>query len=380
MPDALSATVVTDLDALEKVAPGWDALAVRCRRPRSAPAFSLAWYRHALAPGAHIRVVVVTDGDEVVGVAPFYALRTTFGFYQYNLAVPILFGVEPLVSPDREQEVASAMGHALAQTKPVPDLVFVDSLPAGSLLPAHMQQGWPHPDPVLVSPHSFPWSRIELGDGGFEGFLNGRSSHFRKHFRSSYRKLVAAGFERRTWSDSDGISERVPDFRRLYEARREGRDGNGPPFDDAFAAVVVDAADRLSGTGRFRMVTIERPGEIIAAVLVVRAGGVASAWYMGFDDTWADLSPSFVSVVLCIEDAAEVGDTTFDLGAGAYNHKDRLTSDAPIFASSVLVRRGLFPFHTPAQLLPFGARQTVGRALGRMNQLSKSVAAKAGIA
>jgi len=56
-----------------------------------------------------------------------------------------------------------------------------------------------------------------------------------------------------------------------------------------------------------------------------------------------------------------------------------LTSDAPIFQSSLLVRRGLFPFHTPAQLLPFGARQSVGRALGRVKQLPKSVAAKAGI-
>src|ERR1700680_4783519 len=109
MPDALSATVVTDLDALEKLAPGWDALAIRCTRPRSAPAFSRAWYRHALPPGAHIRVVVVTDGDEVVGTAPFYAARTKFGFYHYNMAVPILFGVEPLVSPGREEEIASAM-------------------------------------------------------------------------------------------------------------------------------------------------------------------------------------------------------------------------------------------------------------------------------
>ena len=354
---------------------GGDALAVTCRRPRSSPAFSLAWYRHALPPGAHIRVVVVTDGDEVVGIAPFYAVRTKFGFYHYNLAVPILFGVEPLVSPGRDQEIASAMGHALAHTKPTPDLVFVDSLPEGSLLATHMQQGWPHPDPVLVSPHSFPWSRIDFGDDGFEGFLSGRSSHFRKHFRASYRKLTAAGFERRTWSDSRELSERVPDFRRLYEARRAGRAGNGPPFDDAFAAVVVDAAASLSGTGRFRMVTVERPGDVIAAVLVVRAGGQASAWYMGFDETWADLSPSFVSVVLSIEDAALVGDTSIDLGAGAYNHKNRLTSVAPIFESSLLVRRGLVPFHTPAQLLPFGARQSVGRFLGRVKELSKSAAA-----
>ncbi len=358
------ARVVTDVDSLEEFAPGWDALAVTCRRPRSAPAFTLAWYRYALPPSAQIRVVVVTDGDEVVGTAPFYVVRTGFGFYQYNMAVPVLFGVEPLFAPGREEEIASAIGLALAQAEPVPDLVFFDSLPQGSSWPAFICAGWPRPHLVQVSSHSFPWTQIHLDNGGFEGWLQKRSAGFRKHFRSDYRKLQALGFEHRVSVDSGDITARLPDFRRLYEARRASRGGAGPPFDDPFMALVAEASEKLSGTGRLRLDTIERPGEVIAADLIVSAGGKASSWYGGFDEDWAHLSPSIVCIVLSIQSAARAGDTTYDLGSGSYSYKVRFTDDEPIFENSLLVRRGLRPFHTPAQLLPYGARQAMGRVLG----------------
>jgi len=370
------ARVVTDLDSLEQFAPRWDALAVTCRRPRSAPAFTLAWYRHALPPNGRIRAVVVTDENDVVGTAPFYVVRTKFGFYQYNLAVPLLFGLEPLFAPDRVEEIAAAVGLALAHADPVPDMVFLDSLPQGSSWPALIGDGWPRPRPELVSPHSFPWSHVHLDDGGFEGWFQGRSAKFRQHFRYDYRRVQAAGFEHKISVDARDISGRLPDFRRLYEARRASRDGAGPAFDDRFEAVVAESADRLSGTGRLRLATIEKPGEVIAADLIVSAGGHSSLWYTGFDDAWAHLSPNSVCTVLSIQHAAQVGDTVYDLGSGAYAYKARLTGDAPTFESSLLVRRGLHPFHTPAQLLPFGARQSVGRALGRFKQLSKSVVGK----
>ncbi len=362
--------VITDVDSLEQFTPGWDALAVSRRRPRSAPVFTLAWYRHALPPGAQIRAVIIAEDDDVVGTAPFYVMRTRFGFYQYNLAVPMLFGVEPLFAIGREEEIAAAIGLALAHAEPVPDMVLLDSLPQGSLWPTSIRQGWPRPHPDMVSPHSFPWPHVQLGDGGFEEWLQGRSSDFRKSFRSYNRKLQAAGFEHVMSVDAQDISARLPDFRRLYEARRAGRHGAGPPFNDVFMAIVAEAADKLSGTGRLRLATIERPGEVIAANLMVSAGGHASGWYMGFDDAWARLSPSFVCIVLSIQDAANAGDTTYDLGAGAYPQKSRFTGDEPIFESSLLVRRSLHPFHTPAQLLPFRGRQAMGRVLGRLKSFS----------
>jgi CelD/BcsL family acetyltransferase involved in cellulose biosynthesis len=360
------ARVLTDVDSLAQFVPGWDALAVKCRRPRSAPAFALAWYRHGLPSNGQQKTVVVTDGDDVVGIAPFYMGRTGFGFYEFNMAGPVLFGVEPLCAPGREEEIAAAVGHALAHAEPVPDIVYLDSLPQGSSWPTFMAGGWPRPRPALVSPHSFPWSHIYLGDAGYEGWFGQRSGRFRQRFRSQYRKLSGEGFKHLVSVDASDISERLPALGRCYEARRAGRGGTGHPFDDNVRAIVAEAADKLSGTGRLRLATIERPGEVIAADLMVSAGGHASGWLTGFDEAWAHLSPNFVCMVLSVEDAARVGDTTFDLGSGSYSYKQRFTDDEPIFESSRLVRRGLRPFHTPAQLLPYGARQAMGRMLGRV--------------
>ncbi len=364
--------VVDDVESLEQFASGWDALAVTCRRPRSTPALTLAWYRHTLPVGALIRVVVVTDGDEVIGVAPFSVVRTGFGLSRYELATPLLFGVEPLFAPGREESVASAIGSALAGAEPVPDIVSLDSLPRGSSVPRLVQEGWSRPQPTLVRRHSFPVPEVLFDEGGFEAWFQSRSKAFRKNFRSDQRKLLAAGFEHRVSVDARDIAERLPDFRRLYESRRASRGGAGPPFDDHFMAVVADAAQELSGTGRFRLATVERPGEVIAADLIVSAGGQASAWFGGFDEAWAHLSPSFECIVLTIQHAAEVGDTVYDLGAGAESYKYQFTRDEAMFESSLLVRRGLRPFHSPVQLLPYRARQRLGRVLGSVRRMSLS--------
>ncbi len=260
--------------------------------PASAPAFTLrvvspcsAAFRTDPSGSNHRRRSSSRSGSLLRGTDEARLLSDTIW------PRPLLFGVEPLFAPGREEEIAASVGLALAHAQPVPDTVFLDSLPQGSSLPALIGKGWPRPHPEVISTHSFPWSHVHLEDGGFDGWLQRRSAKFRQHFRYDYRKVQAAGFEHKVSVDAHDISDRLLDFRRLYEARRASRDGAGPAFDDRFQAVVAEAADRLSGTGRLRLATIEKPGEVIAADLIVSAGGHASLWYTGFDDAWAHLSP-----------------------------------------------------------------------------------------
>ena len=240
-PTSVQAEVVTELDRLGEFAPGWDALAVANDRPRASPAWTLAWYRHALPTGAVIRVVVVTDGAAVVGVAPFYVVRTGAGFYRYELAAPMLHGVEPLYSPGRHDEVGHCVGAALAGADPTPDMVSLDWLPAGSPLVPALRAGWPRPRLGLVDGHTFPAPRVILGDRDFAAWVAARSSKFRAEFRSDHRKIVAAGFEHKMSTEPSEILDRLPDMQRLYERRRQARGGAGHTFDDRFMAVVAEA-------------------------------------------------------------------------------------------------------------------------------------------
>ena len=357
--------IVSDLAELGELAPAWDELAISAGRPRSISAFLLAWYRHCLPSGGLIRVVVVADGERVIGVAPFYATRTRLGFTEYRMSTPTIWGCEPLCVAGYAEMVGEALGRALEGAKPTPDVVYMESLPGGSSWPELIRNAWSRPKPAVRMTHSNPWPRIQIGSGGFEGWLETRSKNFRKQFRNDFRKLKAEGFEHRISTSEADIVSRLDDFGRLYEDRRARREGAGPPFDENFAALVREVAHKVDDTGQLWMSTIERSGEVIEAGLGMCAGAGSSLWYAGFDDRWARLSPSKWSVVWSIDYASRHGVTDFDFGAGLYDWKASFTDDAPVFESFVIVRRGVRPFHTPAQLIPFRLRRGVWRAADR---------------
>src|SRR3712207_9034472 len=45
------------------------------RSPYCAPGWLLPWWKHVAPEGAVLRIVSVRDGDRLVGIAPFYAVR-----------------------------------------------------------------------------------------------------------------------------------------------------------------------------------------------------------------------------------------------------------------------------------------------------------------
>lgn len=361
----MQAEVVTELDRLEEFAPGWDALAVASNRPRSSPVLTLAWYRHAMPVGTKIRAVIVSDGDSVVGAAPFYVVRSSAGFYRYELAAPMLHGVEPLCAPGRDDEVWESMAVALGNSDPAPDSVSLDWLLADSSLPQAFRRGWPGRPPVLIDGHTFVSPHVMIAGCDFEAWLRERSKNFRNSVRSDHRKLRAEGFEHRMSTEAADVIERLPQQQRLYERRRADRGGSGPPFDGRFLDMVSEAVER-SETGRLRLSTFERPGEVIATDLIINAGMGSSSWIRGFDDAWANLSPGRANLALCVEDSMLRGEEIFDLGPGVEPYKSSFTGDEATLQGHLLVRRGLRPFHTPAQLLPYAARQAAGRFVGRL--------------
>ena len=63
------------------------------------------------------------------------------------------------------------------------------------------------------------------------------------------------------------------------------------------------------------------------------------------------------------------GDTVLDLGPGAEPFKYWYTEKEVTLQGHLLSRRGLRPFHTPAQLLSFATRQATARVVGRIRRL-----------
>jgi hypothetical protein len=75
----LSSEVITELSELDPLEPEWDELAVANRLPLMSPACVMAWWRHLSPPSAEPRIVAVRDGDQLVGLAPFYVYLRRWG-------------------------------------------------------------------------------------------------------------------------------------------------------------------------------------------------------------------------------------------------------------------------------------------------------------
>lgn len=351
-------------DELEPLIPVWDTLAVAASSPNSAPAWGLAWYRHGLPAGAAPRVITVTEGDDLIGICPMFVVRTGFGLYRYALAAPSLCGLEPLAVRGREHEVHRAIGKALASCDPVPDIVALDWLPATSGFSQAVRMAWGRPQPSLIERALLPSPRVVHRNCDFDTWLAGRSAKFRQVFRSDYRKIQAHGFEHRVSSTPADIAPRLPSLQRLYEGRRRMRDGAGVVFDDSLSLMLVDAIG-TSPPGRVWLSTLERSDEMMSGLIFLSAGGLSRGWMSGFDDAWVSLGPTRVNLVLSVEESIRRQDDVLDLGGGDQAYKYRFTDDAVVLQHMVLARRGLLPFHSAAQLLPYRTRQSAVRAVGR---------------
>src|SRR5262249_2232965 len=105
----------------------------------------MAWWRHLSPPGAEPRVVVVRDGEQLVGLAPFYVYGRRWGGGR-DLRLP---GIElagrlaPLAVPGRERVVAQALGSTLANSNLRPNLLTLEGMPLSSDWPAAIRTAWP---------------------------------------------------------------------------------------------------------------------------------------------------------------------------------------------------------------------------------------------
>src|SRR5438045_165840 len=105
--------VVNSPAGLEEFREPWQRLAEAVCAPYCQPSWQLAWWRHAAPSGAELRAVVVHDGPELIGLAPFFC-DPAARIREYRLlAAPICAEVQPLAAPGREAEVATAVSAAM---------------------------------------------------------------------------------------------------------------------------------------------------------------------------------------------------------------------------------------------------------------------------
>jgi CelD/BcsL family acetyltransferase involved in cellulose biosynthesis len=332
------------VDSQEALAPylaAWDGLATAAARPYCAPAWMLAWWRHAAPPKAELRIVLALEGERLVGVAPFYLVRDRVGIARYGLlAAGTCAPVEPLAEKGLEAPVAAVSSRVLAAARPAPGLITFDGVTAGSLWPESVAHAWPGTRLRAHHRGSEPVPAITLdGPETLDQWLDSKSASLRREMRRSRRRLVAKEAKFRLAGTPEEVDRDLGAFARLHYARWSSRGGSGA-LNPAVEAMLRDAGRLLLHTGRFRLWSVEVDGTMIGGQIALAAGGELALWLGAFDEGWSKASPSMQSILVTIEDALRRGERRVIVGPGAQEWKYRLADAEDRIESVTLVPSG----------------------------------------
>lgn len=352
----LSARLIESLDELASVRAGWDELAVEAQRPFAAPAWSIAWWNHLRPDGAQLRVLVVDDGERLVAVFPLCASGRAYRPMGGGLAP-----VEPLARAGLEREAAEAAARLLAETEPRPATVELEQHGSAPDWAAMLSQAWGGGRGAWRALESeSPVPCVDLGEG-FEDWIAGKSSSFRRDVRRNRRKLDDAGAIFR-FAGEETVERDVGEFLRLHRMRLGELGGTSLPS-AGVDAMLLEVAAELLPVGRFRLLSLELDGKTIAAQLLLAAGQEVSAWNSGFDEAYGSHSPSMQCLVHALEDASERGERTMSLGPGGQDYKSRLAGSEDCVRSSTIVPRGASYPLARLRLAPRRARRMLAARL-----------------
>jgi CelD/BcsL family acetyltransferase involved in cellulose biosynthesis len=319
---ALQADLLDGEAALEPHLTAWDALAVARGRPYCAPGWMLSWLRAVAPSGAALRVCVVHDDDELVGIAPFWADREDGQGRYALLAERSSYPVEPLCVNGREAEIAAAVAGLLAAARPPPRAIELIGVPADSPWPRLLAERWPGASQLAITcTRTEPVPKVALRHPSMAAWLATRSRNLRQQLRRDRRRLEAAGAEFRVSSAAE-LDGDIDSLARLHHARWNERGGSRAL--DGGVEAMLRLAGRELGGDRFRLLSTDVDGVSISSHLFVRAGTTRAYWLGGFDERWAALRPSIQVLAAAIEEGIERGDEWLELGPGGQHYKSRL--------------------------------------------------------
>jgi CelD/BcsL family acetyltransferase involved in cellulose biosynthesis len=351
--------VVEDEAGLAPHLPAWEALAIACGRPFCLPGWMLAWWREADEANGLLRVILVFDGDELIGVGPFFA-SPTFGLFEVRLlGAGFSHRIGPLARPGDEQRVATALATALAALEPRPASVVFEGVDLGDEWPALIARAWPGRGPRIRRDATMDAPLIAL-KGNYEAWFGQRSKNFRKGNRRRANRLEEAGVKERTTSDSTAIESLLA----LHHARWAERGGSG--LDAGAERMLRAAAGDLADRDLLEIVLLESPDGPISAELMVRAGRTATLWSGGFDPAWSNLAPGTNSILAALREASRHEVQSVDLGGGGDEYKSKLADEnRPITWQTLFPRGPRYPL-IRLRLAPKHTSQAMRRLAKRM--------------
>lgn len=332
MPEA---RILTSLAELAPLLADWDALAVDRGRPYAAPQWMLSWWRHVPRGPRRLRVVVVHEQGELIGIAPFWTRPLPGGLARYRLlARHSAHRAEPLAAAGRASDVARAVAGALAGASPRPGVIDFEGVSGDPPWAALLAEHWPGSRPAVEESERLVAPVIVLS-GSFEGWSRERRSKDRSDAARRERRLREAGGCVRPVENATQLDAALAATLRAHRGRWDLRGGSA--VSARAERMAAEAARELFAAGRLRMHVMEIEGETVAGVVNLSAGPEVAGWLIGFGPAAERFAPTVQLALASLRDAFALGAERFDLGSGDDAYKRRLGGvDRPVVFQHVL--------------------------------------------
>lgn len=275
------------LEALEEIAPAWNALA--CEVDAGTPFSTWAWVhahvRHRLAEDETFACHLAWRDEELVGVLPLVrrgrVVRVPADFHTLSGA--------PLLAPASREAVLAALLANVEHTERGIMSVELGTLQPGSALPEALEEV---PGPAFVAPDR-TGRRVRVR-GSWEAGRRGLSRSFRRSLRRCRARAERKGGVLRGLSGECVDPSFLDDFLVLEASGWKGRCGDpiaGDPISTAFYRAAVHG---FADAGWLRWHTLEIGDRVAAAHLGVRVGRQLTLLKIAYDESFANLAPGNV--------------------------------------------------------------------------------------
>lgn len=336
----MAATVATGAPASldDGLIDRWRGLAELRENPFLTPEWCTAWL--VTHPGEQPFIVLWHVGDELRGVLPLVAVR------EGRVRTLRFAGARrgdwftPACSVEDEPAMAGACVELLGRERGAWQLLRLDRLDCESAWPQALWAAGAEGSIAPTRPRRtdvLPF--IRFGEGGYEGYLAGRSRNFRSQLGRRRRKLEREhGLAFRMTTGAAQLDDDLETFFSLHEERWKDRGGSSSGSEDVkrfhheFATAALER-------GWLRLWTAEADGAPAAAWYGWRIGGRYCYALSGLSERYEPLAIGTVLLAHTIEQAAAEGAVVYDLMWGDEGYKHRFETGRRDTATWVLGRR-----------------------------------------
>lgn len=169
--------------------------------------------------------------------------------------------------------------------------------------------------------HSCPYTRL---DGGWDGYLQSRSSNFRRQLKRKHDRLMAqpgARFE--TIDRAEELPRAIETLITLHRGRRATRGGTTALEDGSVVAFLRAATPLLQERRWLRLCALVAGGRPLAMLYGLAYRDTFYFYQSGWDVDWSALAPGMVLHGWCIQHACAEGLSEYDFLRGEESYKAR---------------------------------------------------------